>query len=232
MALRAAMTRAVAALTALVLLAAAPGAALAATTVSSSSCELRARGGLGFGRRVAGDRERHRAPSTQPAVPITPNGSTNPLSGGVTPVSPDADPHHDHHHPGYHQRDGADQRQQLAGGRQHAGHRDRGCGRPGRDRLLHLARRPPPGPRSPLRRPGRHRAPCGLQDPAQAAQAQHRRAQATQARQGPLTPAARARRRRPSARAAGGLEHPQVAPGLHELALDGAHGHVGLRGHL
>jgi hypothetical protein len=55
-ALRAAMTRVLAALTALVLLAAAPGAALAA--------------------------------STTPAVPITPNGSTNPLSGGVTPVSP------------------------------------------------------------------------------------------------------------------------------------------------
>lgn len=55
-ALRAAMTRALAALTALVLLAAAPAAALAA--------------------------------STTPAVPITPNGSTNPLSGGVTPVSP------------------------------------------------------------------------------------------------------------------------------------------------
>ncbi len=30
--------------------------------------------------------------STQPAVPITPNGSTNPLSGGVTPVSPTPTP--------------------------------------------------------------------------------------------------------------------------------------------
>jgi hypothetical protein len=106
-ALRAAMTRALATLTVLVLLAASPGAALAATTVttqggksggsssggasvqSSASGSAPASGSGG----ASPETSTAAAPaSTAPAVPVTPNGSTNPLSGGVSPVSPTPTP--------------------------------------------------------------------------------------------------------------------------------------------
>jgi hypothetical protein len=85
---RGAMTRALAALTALLLLASAPGAALAATTVKGGSKSSESGSGG-----VSPETSSAAAPaSTAPAVPITPNGSTNPLSGGVAPVSPTPTP--------------------------------------------------------------------------------------------------------------------------------------------
>ena len=76
------MRRAVAFLTAIVLLTAGPGAALAATTTSKGNS------GSGGGSVETSSA----ASSTAPAVPVTPNGSTNPLSGGVSPVSPTPTP--------------------------------------------------------------------------------------------------------------------------------------------
>jgi len=101
------MRRPLALLMALVLLAAAPGAALAATTAtkqgdksggsssggaaaaatSSSSGSASGSGGVSPQTSSA-----PAAASTAPAVPVTPNGSTNPLSGGISPVSPTPTP--------------------------------------------------------------------------------------------------------------------------------------------
>lgn len=83
------MTRAVALLLSLVLLSAAPGAALAANTAkgaksSQSATTVSGSGGVSPQTSTASSS----ASATQPAVPITPNGSTNPLSGGVSPVAP------------------------------------------------------------------------------------------------------------------------------------------------
>ena len=104
-ALRAAMTRALAALTVLALLAASPGAALAATTVTAqggksggsssggASVQSSASGSAPASGGVSPETSTAAPPaSTAPAVPITPNGSTNPLSGGVAPVSPTPTP--------------------------------------------------------------------------------------------------------------------------------------------
>jgi hypothetical protein len=82
------MRRAVALLTALVLLAA-PGATLAAITATKGSKS----GGSGSGgASVQTSSASATAPSTAPVVPVTPNGSTTPLSGGVSPVSPTPTP--------------------------------------------------------------------------------------------------------------------------------------------
>jgi hypothetical protein len=95
------MRRAAALLTVFALLAAAPGAALAATTAtksggksgggSSSGGAAATSGGSGSGG-VSPQTSSATPTATQPAVPITPNGSTNPLSGGVSPVSPTPTP--------------------------------------------------------------------------------------------------------------------------------------------
>ncbi len=146
-----AMRRPVALLLALVLLAAAPGAALAATTAKSGGKSGSGSGGAaaeatssssasasGSGGASPQTSAAPATGSTAPVVPITPNGSTNPLSGGVSPVSPSPTPTASRHDAPHHQRHGADQRRQLAVGRQRAGHRHRRRGRPGWDRLLHL----------------------------------------------------------------------------------------------